>query len=66
MLRIMLNGEWKEFVEPVSVQSLIEQLNLKSGFAVALNNQVIPKSELMQTMINDGDHVEMIQATVGG
>lgn len=67
-MKIFLNEESYEVSEEYSLCSLIKELGKDdlSGWAVAINETVIPKSLLESTFLTENDRVLFIQATQGG
>ena len=66
-IRIQLNGEPHGADSGITVARLVEQLKLKPGrIAVEINRAVVPKLSFEQTVINDGDVVEIINFVGGG
>jgi len=66
-MNITLNGEPKELADKTSIASLTEDLILsKKRFAVEVNEQIIPRSLHTETMLSDGDVVEIVVAIGGG
>jgi len=65
---IFINGKKFSFDEAQNLGQILEEFPLRQelGFAVALNARVIPKSELRETSVKEGDEIEVIQATTGG
>ena len=62
-----LNGESHEAAEPLSVRSLLEEFELqKRRVAVAINSEVVPRSQFELRVIAEGDDIEVIQAVGGG
>ncbi len=67
MIQIELNGEPYSLDAPAAVSSLLSELKLKPGrVAVEINRMVIAKAEYERTIINQGDHVEVINFVGGG
>jgi sulfur carrier protein len=63
---IRVNGEEQAFVEE-SVGELLERLSIESrGVAVALNAEVVRRSEWSSTRIRDSDVIEIVTAVAGG
>lgn len=53
--------------EAASLLALSEELNLpEKGIAVAISNQMIPRSEWASTEINEGASIIIIKAACGG
>ena len=67
-MKITLNGESFEIPEGASISLLIKKLqkNDFSGWAVAVNEVVVPSNDFENTFLNEGDRVLFIQATQGG
>ena len=64
---IKLNGEEREFEEPLTIEALLSLLDIEtSGTAVEVNREVVPRSRLGETLLNEGDSVEIIRMTGGG
>ena len=66
-VRIQLNGEVRQVEASVTVRALLSLLDLeRRRVAVALNDEIVPKSKFTETRISEGDRVEVIQAVGGG
>jgi len=68
-MRIYLNGEELEVPEGVTLSELIKSLNIQVrevGFAVAVNEEVVPKSKYESHKLSDGDRVEIVHLVGGG
>ena len=66
-MKLTINGEKRELVKSQSLEELIRELNIQApNFAVALNQQVIPKSKYATTAIQENDEVEIVHAVGGG
>jgi sulfur carrier protein len=66
-MTISINGEKKHFdVESMSVQELLEKLDYKEGFAVALNTTFVLNTTYNETMIKDGDELDILAPVQGG
>lgn len=64
--RITLNGKSVE-TSSHTLKDIIAELNIQSRYlAIALNNEVVPASEHSQAVIQDKDHIEIIQPVSGG
>lgn len=50
-----------------NLQVLSEEMNLpEKGVAIAINNKMIPRTEWVQTMIEEGADIVIIKAACGG
>ncbi len=68
-MRIYLNGEELEVPEGTTISELIKSLNLQVrevGFAVAVNEEVVPKSKYKSYKLSEGDRVEIVHLVGGG
>ena len=69
MIVIQINGEKQTIPdeEPVTIQSLFRSLNLETrAIAVAVNSEVIPRSEFGKICLRDRDRIEIIRPVGGG
>ena len=66
-MKVYINGEAEIFEESSTVASLVEKfaLNLKK-VAVEVNLTVIPRSLYGETVLSDGDQIEIVQFIGGG
>jgi sulfur carrier protein len=67
MITLFLNGQAKVLSADLSIADLLASLQLDpTHLAIALNDEVIPKSELGKIFIHDLDHLEIIRPAGGG
>lgn len=67
MITITLNGESKTFDDSLKVAELLEILNLQGKrVALELNGAIVPKSQHGETLIQNGDVLELVVAVGGG
>jgi sulfur carrier protein len=65
-MRVTVNGEQREILS-ASVDALLGELEYEgTHFAIALNYDVLPKSQWSQTQIKNGDEIEIITPRQGG
>ncbi len=65
-MNIFLNGEALT-TEFNTLYELVQSLQLDGKrFAVEMNEQIVPKSRLAETIIQNNDKIEIIQAVGGG
>jgi sulfur carrier protein len=63
---IRVNGETQEFVAE-SVEEMLERLSIESrGVAVAIDGEVVRRSEWTEKRIEDGNAIEIVTAVAGG
>lgn len=66
-MRIQLNGEAVDLPEGQSVADLLARLELAGRrVAVELNLDIVPRSQHADTLLRDGDRVEVVHAIGGG
>ena len=65
-MQIYLNGELQQ-TNSTTLLELIQSLALEGKrFAVEMNEMIVSKSKLEQTLINELDRIEIIHAVGGG
>ena len=65
-MRVIVNGEQREILSD-SVDALLGELEYEgTHFAIALNYDVLPKSQWAETPIKSGDAIEIITPRQGG
>lgn len=65
-MQIFLNGEPQE-TSCQNLLQLVQELSLEGKrFAVEMNEMIISKSKLEQTLISEKDRIEIIHAVGGG
>jgi thiamine biosynthesis protein ThiS len=66
-LRVYVNGEPREFSDPVSLAELITQLHLPAArIAVELNRTVVRRGDWSTTELHDEDRIEIVHFVGGG
>ncbi|MFY9790663.1 MAG: sulfur carrier protein ThiS [Candidatus Sulfotelmatobacter sp.] len=71
-MNLQINGEARTFPDPAppaqfTLSSLIESLNMKSDrVAVELNREIAPRDSWTQTILKDGDRLEIVHFVGGG
>lgn len=66
-MTINVNGEYKHFTEnSMNIKELLERLEYKEGFAVALNMTFVLNTTYETTMIKDGDFLDILAPVQGG
>jgi sulfur carrier protein len=65
-MRVTVNGEQRE-IASASVDALLGELEYEgTHFAIAVNYDVVPKSQWAQTRLENGDEIEIITPRQGG
>ena len=65
-MRVTVNGEERE-INASRVDALLSELEYEgTHFAIAVNYDVLPKSQWAQTPLKNGDEIEIITPRQGG
>ena len=66
-MELIINGELRQINESQNLAELVKELDIQSpNFAMALNQQVIPRSKYESTAIKENDQIEIVHAVGGG
>ncbi|MFV0598852.1 MAG: sulfur carrier protein ThiS [Bacteroidales bacterium] len=67
-MKIKVNNREKIMPENISITELVKLLNYSDpvGIALALEQEVVPKSDWDKIFLKDGANITIIQATCGG
>ena len=66
-MNILVNGDDREISDQSSIQNCIQTFELKSsGIAIAVNNEVVPKTNWDTFILKENDKLLIIRATSGG
>jgi len=67
MITVSVNGETKQLQDGLNVSQMIEALDYKvKGFAVAINTTFVPIAKYEETMIEEGDKIDILAPVQGG
>jgi len=67
MIQVSVNGEIKEIAEGLNVNELINALNYTTkGFAVAINTTFVSIKSYEETIIKNGDTIDILAPVQGG
>jgi sulfur carrier protein len=66
-MQIIVNGEARDFDDGLSLEQLLERLELSGKrIAVELNETIVPRARHAETVLEAGDKIEIIHAIGGG
>jgi sulfur carrier protein len=66
-LTVVVNGRPRELQGPITVATLLEQLEIPlRGVAVEVNLEVVPRSRHADQLLADGDRLEIVSLVGGG
>jgi sulfur carrier protein len=67
MPNILVNGRIMEVEEGTTLDGLLDLLGIsRAGIAVEVNREIVPKARLKETVLDNGDSVEMVRMAGGG
>ena len=67
MLTLKINGESRQYPDPLTVAGLIEQLGyMGKRIAIERNGEIVPKSQHGSVALASGDQLEIVVAVGGG
>tara|TARA_B110000196_G_C20803714_1_gene501388 strand:- start:290 stop:493 length:204 start_codon:yes stop_codon:yes gene_type:complete len=67
MISITINGDKLKIEEDSTIEILLELLNITPArLAIEINGEVIPRSEILEKVLQDGDILEIVKAIGGG
>ncbi len=66
-MQIFLNGESMDLADGTSVEALVLSMtDDPRGIAIERNLEIVPKAEHGETVLQDGDRLEVVQFVGGG
>jgi len=66
-MKIKVNGETQEFLAPMTVAALADNLRLNpKQVAVERNLEIVPRSRYGEVILNEGDEIEIVHFIGGG
>ena len=66
-ITLTLNGKQRELAAGISLVALLGELDIdRRVIAIALNGDVLPRDRYDETVLQDGDNVEVVRMVGGG
>ncbi|MCS6956897.1 MAG: sulfur carrier protein ThiS [Aquificaceae bacterium] len=68
-MRVLINGKEVEVDDGISLKSLLQMMQIQIrpiGLAVAVNEEVVPKSKYEEFKLKEGDRIEIVNIVGGG
>ena len=68
-MRVLVNGEATELADGATVKTAVEKLELPAsgrGVAVAVDAEVVPRTQWQTHELNEGARIEVLRAIQGG
>ena len=67
MIQVTVNGKAHRFEQPLEIAALLSRLELAGRkIAVERNGEIVPRSAHANTLVADGDQLEIVVAVGGG
>ena len=67
MITIKVNDNPQEFLTALTLQELVEKLQIQTnGIAIAVNSSVVKKSDWSSKLLQNNDAILIIKSTQGG
>ncbi len=66
-MELVVNGEYKQVGDGLTVEQLLQQLGVEpERVVVEVNLTILKRAQHPQTILKDGDQVELVQFVGGG
>ncbi len=66
-MELLINGESRQFPSPLTVAALVLALkHAGKRIAVERNGEIVPRGRHGETLLTDGDRIEIVVAVGGG
>jgi thiamine biosynthesis protein ThiS len=66
-MNLTINGEERRFDDRITLAALVEQMGMKQDrVAVELNRDIVQRDKWSSTVLNPGDHLEIVHFVGGG
>ncbi|MGE0405760.1 MAG: sulfur carrier protein ThiS [Candidatus Korobacteraceae bacterium] len=66
-MKIKINGEQRELAKAFALSALIEEMGMKADrVAIERNGEIVPRSRWQETVVEDGDRLEVVHFVGGG
>ncbi|MDQ1732438.1 MAG: sulfur carrier protein [Pseudonocardiales bacterium] len=66
-MHLIVNGQQRQVEDDISLTELVNQVSDRdTGIAVAVNNEVVPRSGWPAMPLDDGDRIDVVTAVQGG
>lgn len=67
VINIVVNGQPQSVAAGLTITELLQVIGVRTELvAVELNLDIVPKQQHAQTVVRDGDHVEVVTLVGGG
>lgn len=66
MIELQVNGQEKQLPQPMTVQQALAIWQPAEPYAIALNNEFVPRSLYDQTRLSAKDQIDIVSPITGG
>ena len=67
LMKIKINGEEKQIADGLSINTLLDSLQIRPGrVVVERNREIVPRDSFGATMLAEGDVLEIVHFVGGG
>jgi thiamine biosynthesis protein ThiS len=67
LISVTVNGEKRQFKDNITVEDLLNTLDIKrERLAVERNREIVPRTRYAETVLEDGDSLEIVSLVGGG
>jgi thiamine biosynthesis protein ThiS len=66
-MKLQINGEARDFNPPLTLATLLDQLEMKADrVAIELNRSIVARDQWAKTSLAEGDRLEIVHFVGGG
>ena len=66
-MKVQVNGELQNLLHLTSLIGFLEMLGLQERMVVIeLNGEIVPRPQYAETVLSEGDEIEIVQMMAGG
>jgi sulfur carrier protein len=68
MIRVIVNGEEQKIDEGLCIKDFLAEVSRTgtTGMAIALNGEILQRTQYGEKQLKEGDSLELVQMTAGG
>ena len=67
MIKLSINGETRELPESITIQEMLKELGYDNQWlGIAINTEFISKDKHQETIIKEGDQIDILSPIQGG
>ncbi len=67
MIKVIVNDEEKQILENSSIELLLKEMSLDGKtMVVVVNDEIVEHTHFAETILHDGDRIELVRIVGGG